>query len=82
MHLSRIVRKRLLSIATLCAGGLTAYLLSVGPAVFIYERFNLVSHPAGEALELFYDPLLSYTREGEGDYPAKVLESYIDLWSE
>ena len=55
------------------------YVLSVGPAVFIYQKFELQGHWTGTALAAFYDPVFNLAEKYGDTYPARLFDSYVSL---
>ena len=71
--------KRALWIVALCACLPVFYVLSLGPAVFIFTRFKLEDRPMGNAMRAFYSPLKNYADNNPDRPEVKLLERYVDL---
>ena len=71
--------KRALLIVAVCGCLPVFYVLSLGPAVFIFTRFNLEGRPIGDAIQAFYSPLKNYSDKNRDRPEVKLLERYVDL---
>lgn len=82
MNPSRKFWKGIWLVLLLCASLAVLYVLSIGPAEFVFEKLQLRGHRLGGALEAFYSPLIFYMEQNADEYPARVLMWYVDLWAE
>jgi hypothetical protein len=73
--------KRALWIAALCASVPVFYILSIGPAALIFDKFNLQGGLVGNALFMFYSPVESYMQNNRERFEVKLLEKYVKLWT-
>jgi hypothetical protein len=68
-------------IAAICACLPVFYILSLGPAVLIYDKLHLQSGgQLGGVLQTFYSPLVNYIENNRQRVEVKLMEAYIALW--
>ena len=72
--------KRALLIVALCACLPVFYVLSVGPAAWVFKTFNLDDRPFGEAIRAFYSPLKIYADNHGDRFEVELLTRYLDFW--
>lgn len=74
--------KRLWLLTLLCISIPVFYVLSIGPAAFLYDKFDFVKQSSvGKTLSAAYSPLLDYLKDSD-TLQAKLLHRYIELWVE
>src|SRR5687768_5237306 len=73
--------KRALWIVALCGCVPVFYVLSLGPAVLIVDKFDLYGRPAGIAAGVFYSPIERYASGHLANLEVQLLEKYLNLWA-
>ena len=69
-------------IGALCACLPVFYVLSVGPAILIFKKFNLDDGPIGDAIHAFYSPLRNYANKNPDRPEVKLLQRYANFWGD
>lgn len=79
MNDQRRITKQIGILALVCVAIPVLYILSVGPAVFIYEKGGARHSWFSNAFQAFYSPLAQYVNEHHDDYPARLIAQYVEF---
>ena len=72
--------KRALWIVALSACLPVFYILSIGPAVMLYNKLGLRGSALGSAMGTFYSPVGNYIGDNQDRAEVGLLVDYIEFW--
>ena len=75
----RIFYERALWIVVLCALIPVFYVLSIGPAMMVFERSDFLKQN-WNLLMAFYSQIISYAEKNPTQIPAQLLLNYVGFW--